>query len=281
MSEDTGIQAAVDAGALSVNAAQRVVKVWDEIPVAVIPRDMKVEVLEGALELSHSLGERPPRLDEVTQHHEVESFIAHVNHFKTDNTALWVDTRGPRIEACYDYHHGPGEPGWCRHRAVYACPLDEAWHRWTAITEGPMSQEELADFLDSNYEDLTSPPEDMVGPKPMDLLEMARDLQIHTKGQFSRKIDPATGEYAMVCKEEHTQQSTKIPRQFWIGIPVFCGGAAYRIEFRLRFKLSEGKPKFYISMHRGDAVMTDALNEVRARIAKETGVVMYAGRRVV
>ena len=63
---------------------------------------------------------------------------------------------------------------------------------------------------------------------------MARDLQIHTRGTFTKKLHPTTGDFALVCKQETEASSTPIPRAFLVALPVFEGGPLYQLEARIR-----------------------------------------------
>ncbi len=137
-----------------------------------------------------------------------------------------------------------------------------------------MTQEVFADWLDERMDDLASSED---GPEPIEMLEMARSLQIYTKGTFIKEINPENGTSMMVCKEEQSAESTKIHRSFFCGLRIFEGGALYSVEMRVKFKLAEGRPKFSYSIHREEELVSDAFMEMRVKIEEETERPVFAG----
>jgi uncharacterized protein YfdQ (DUF2303 family) len=276
--DTTGIKAAFDAGAAAADAESRIVDIsmhedGISVPVAIVPADMRVAVIHEALEAIERRQLAPSRCKGIATLTELDSFIAHVNRFRTDESVVFADKN--QLTAVYDYH-AHGAPQWCAHRAVYTCPLSKAWLRWTNVVASPLRQEALADFLDEHLDDLTSP-EAPGDATPVLMLEVARNLAIHTRGTFQRKINPTTGEHTMVCKEEHGESSTKIPPRFFLALPVYEGGVLYRVEVRIHFRLKEGVPLFTLIMHRSEEIVLDAFKAIRAAVIEQTGLAIFAG----
>jgi uncharacterized protein YfdQ (DUF2303 family) len=138
-----------------------------------------------------------------------------------------------------------------------------------------MKQDKFGDFIESRLEDL-SVAEGM--PKPNEILKMARDLQIVTKGVYSRTFDPTTGNGSLVCTtESEAVQSTVIPRAFLVAIPVFQGGDRYAVEARVRMQVVDGAPTFRYELHRRIEVEGHAFDEIRKAVAEKTGLPLFAG----
>lgn len=272
---------AIQAGVEMADAATRMVDWVEEsggmkIPVAFLGTNMRAEVLTEVLREIEQRKPHPTRCKGIARFTELDSFIAHVNRFKSDESVVFAIAQEHNLQAVYDYHSAD-QPAWCQHRAEYTCPLSREWSRWCGFAGKDRSQDEFANFVDEHLNDLTSPHDDEGAATPIDVLEMARNLAIHTKGTFERKLDPTTGEHTMVCKQEHGENSTKIPKAFYLALPVYEGGAKYRVEARIRFRIHHGSPAFAIVLHRKQEILEDAFNEVREQVAKKTKLPLYAG----
>jgi len=264
--EQTEVRAAVTAGAQAAKLKERMATL-DGIPIVLANGDQKVIVPREALELIAERQGHPARASGVSVHHQLDSFTAHVNRNKRPSTTLWADVEDQEVQAIYNYHGAEPEensyPGWLDYRARYSMPTADAWDFWTGKAGDTMHQDEFGDLIEERMDDLTS---GEGYPKPAALLEMARNLKIHTAGQFTRSVNPTTGESALVCKTEHTQDSTKIPRAFQIGIPVFRSGVSYAVECRIRFRLQHGNAIFSFEVHREREILLDAFSEAVASI---------------
>lgn len=278
------VAAAVQAGMEAAHASNRMTEVAG-VPVVLTPHRFTAKVMTEALEVADARAARPRRVCGRSAHLEVDSFIAHVNAFKRPESTLWADPERSHVLVIYNYHspaEAPEEapvPAWLDHVATYTCPKSPEWIEWMRQSARVMSQDAFADFMEVNAANLVGPMkkgED--GAAPIEILELARDLQIHVQGEFKRKLDPTTGEHSMVCKQEHSKSSTKIPRCFHVALRVFEGGAVYRIEARVRFKMREGTPIFSFTLHRADEVYRDAFVDVHAKVAKATGVPLFIGQ---
>ena len=275
------IEAAVQAGRESALAKDCLLNIddgtgEDTIPIAITPAGMSASVLHDILRIREERADGPRRTIGSATLVELASFVAHANRFKNENSVVFADTKSTRLTAIYDYHDRD-DPAWCGHRAVYSCPQAKEWVRWLERSGKFHSQDAFADFVEENLEDLTSPEKGKEGPQPAEILEMARNLNIHSKGVFERKVNPTTGEYTMVCKEENEASSTKIPRCFFLALRVFEGGDKYRVEARVRFKISEGRPSFCFVLHQASETIDKAFGEVRDAVMESTGLLLMAG----
>jgi uncharacterized protein YfdQ (DUF2303 family) len=253
----------------------------DGIPLVITPNG-SATILKGVLDLADERAASPRRRKGEAKFDELDSFIAHVNRFKDLDSAVFADIDDTTMTAVLDYHRAgaTADPRWGQHRSIYECPLSVQWQRWTGSNGVQMSQDDFAQFIESNMDDLASPTGnggDKDLPMPSEVLTMARNLVIHSKGTFSRSLNPTTGESSLVCKNENDPAvSTRIPRAFLLGIPVFEAGASYRMEARLRLHLS-GRAMFSYLLYRSDEILRDAFGEVRAKVADKTGLPVLAG----
>lgn len=290
--DDCNVAAALAAGEKIADARSRLHE-HGGVPVAVLPDDMKVVVLEKLIAVQDERADAPRRLRGLAVHQELGSFIAHVNRFKDADSVIYADTEKVKLTAVLNYHRGTliaidgepearaAEPRWSDHRSVYACPLSDQWNLWLAHHEKWMPQEVFGQFIEDNLTDLGNPTKhslDREMPDPTRVLEVARTLVVNAKCSFKREINPSTGEGVLLwAKENEARGSTKVPKAFLLGIPVFEGGELYRIEARLRYDVREGAARFCFSLYQPQTILRDAFAKVREEAQKSTRLVMFAG----
>lgn len=277
---DTDVSAAIRAGIELAPAETKIAFPITGIPVAITPAGAQVRVMKEVLEEAELRADAPKRRKGTATHQELESFIAHVNRFKDDGSAIFADVQRVQLLAVFDYHKADA-PRWGQHRAVYTCPLSRQWKLWLQQNEHEMSQDQFADFIDANLKDIASPPTggaisaDVA--QPAAVVEMARNLVVRSNTAFERKVDITTGATTLVSKDERDPSSTKIPRAFMLGIPVFEGGAVYAIEARVRLKMQNGRPTFSYSLFQTDEILRDAFGDVRKKVAEGTALPLFVG----
>jgi len=239
------------------------------------PGNTTVQLAKDVLDALDARCAGPQRRTGTTQLTEVDSFIAYLKRWGSERTVIYADTAQLKLTAVLDEHPaGACETAWRQHRAVYSCPRAAEWLAWTGQAERPLSQTAFGDWIETRLEDL-------VGadgfPKPTEMLTIARQLHVKTKGEFRRDINPTNGDSILVNKTETTSDSTQIPRAFAIAIPCFEGGDRYQIQARLRFALTDGVPVFAFTLHRCKEIERDAFGEVRAKVAEQTQMLLLAG----
>lgn len=212
------------------------------IPYVLVPKDMRIEVPKAAIELSDARAATPRARMGTAQHDELDSFIAHVNRFKDNASAIFADIQAVRLTAVLDYHpSGPSGARWGRHRPergrrrVGRCRAARGARR-----DGPQPH------------------------RPDQGRVLAPGERDHRRGE------PHLEARERVDLHE-------VPRAFVLGIPVFEGGTLYAIEARVRFAMREGKPSFSYSLYQHEKVLKDAFGEVRAKVAADTSLPVFAG----
>lgn len=209
---------------------------------------------------------------------DVHSFCDYLARYADPVQAVvYANVQAMTFEAVLNEHpRGDDEDstGWRDFRAGYACPRSPEWQAWTAKDGSGMKQDEFADFLEARLEDMTAT--DGL-PKPIEVLAVARQLHIKTKGTFQREINPTNGDSILVHKTETETGSTQIPRAFAIAVPVFEGGERYQVEARVRFAIGERGPVFSYTLHRRAEIERDAFSGVRAAIGGATGLPILSG----
>lgn len=240
---------------------------------------IRVEVARDILDTLIAMQAAPRRRQGTAEIYELESFTAHVNRYKGAGTMLWASPEDFTITAVYNDHpESPEGPvaftGWRDFQARYVCPRSAEWLAWTERDGKAMSQDSFADFVETRLEDLVNA---SGYPLPTEMLTMARDLVVMSKGTFRRQINVTTGASVLECKTETETGSTVIPRAFMLAIPVFEGGTRYQVEARIRFEMREGRPMFSFVLHRRREIERDAFNDARAAVTLATGLPVFAG----
>lgn len=274
---------AFEAGKLSADPARRAAFIEDPISTRVIPiiytedRDggSRIEVATDIEQYLERTAGRPERNRGTQTLSDPDSFCQHVNRFKTATTVIYADVSEFRLTAVYNEGGDALNPAWRDHRAVYTCPRSPQWLTWTSRDGKAQSQEDFADFIEANLQDLSAA---KGYPAPTEILTMARDLMVLTKGTYQRQINPTTGAGILVCKTETETGSTEIPRAFALAIPVFDGAAPYHVEARIRFALSGGQPTFAYTLHRRTEIERDAFFDVRKGVQEATERPVWAGK---
>jgi uncharacterized protein YfdQ (DUF2303 family) len=244
--------------------------------------DGSVHVLEDVHRHDEARAQAPLRRKGVAQLDELDSYVEYVNRYKSADAVAWADADRFSVSTVFNEHpEGPelDGAGFRDHRAVYTCPRSQEWIDWTSKDSKPMGQVAFGDWIEQHLDDLAGPNAELPDfPRPTEVLEMARKLSINIGGTFKREINPTTGEGTLISKQEHSQDSTKIPRAFLLKIPVFMNGTAYYCEARVRFVLGEGGPQFTYTMHNRNAIERDAFGEVRSAVASRCSIPVLAGK---
>lgn len=244
-----------------------------KIPVAIVNPGQTLRPLTKVIEIWESRADQPRRRKGTAQFFDLASFLAYVERMKSSHSVAWANPSDFYVKAVFDYHPAGGDPklaGWGHHTAEYTCPRSPEWQFWLEKEdEGDMSQDEFAQLIEDRFEEIQG------GdgfPNSAQLLEVARDLRVYSKATFERKVDPVTGQFSMVAKEDHEQHSTPIPRAFRLGLRIFDGGELYGVEARVRFRLVGGRPTFAFQLHRRTELERDAFGGIVAKVREQLPV---------
>lgn len=214
----------------------------------------------------------------------VNSFIEYVSRHGTDNTTVWVkaDYTAGKVELTAIVNdHGPDESSldrdWRDHRAYYAPAFSEEWKRWKGNDKKPMSQAEFATFIGDNLADIAGGEQ---LPSGADMLRMALDFEAKQDMRFKSAIRLQSGgvDLSFVQQEDTgTLEKMKLFDRFSVGIAVFWGDSAYRVDARLRYRVREGKLSFWYELIRADKVLEAAAVAIVAKIGTATNRTPFFG----
>lgn len=180
----------------------------------------------------------PKRRTGNAQMTRIESFIGHVNRFKSSASALFAkdDMQAPKLVSVLNYHeavnHELGDgtvqlgdadlslPDFGDHTATFAFPLSEEWKAWVA-KNGPrnaMNNIEFAEFLEERFVDIehvTDPSslnddirkaigESRLGGlgTPNDLFKLTDGLTIHESVIVGSHTKLSNGAHQLILKSD-------------------------------------------------------------------------------
>jgi uncharacterized protein YfdQ (DUF2303 family) len=256
-----------------VNAAALAIKrVTDESsPFVSLPSEFHVHDLEKTLPM-------PLRKRGTVTMNDAASFI---DYFKMHQMAsrIYGTIDPPKFVALMNDHR-KDEPGWGDHRIVYNCPLSKEWKEWKSFAGNPRDQIAFSEFMESHTPDIiSSAPDEPTGAM---MLEVATSFKAQKKVNFASGQRLDNGQVDFVFQEEiqgsaGAKGHIKVPERFFIGIPVFEGGAPYRIEAKLRYRLKDGGLSMWFELVRDHKVLEAAFLDIWKEIAEGTSTTIWRG----
>lgn len=250
----------------------------------------------------------------------LRSFIDLVNRHAKDESAVFVDPqwRQPHLTAVIDYHAatpsiapakdgkideealaayteqftGFDDPGarFLQHRINYDFPLSESWKTWLENNGTLMDQDDFARFIEEHINETASPENLEIADfqqkykmrcgSPIELVELARGLEVNVEQRVKSKSVLASGERQIVFETEHRDAQNNaidVPGLFLLNVPIFYGGEEQRIPCRLRYRVNSGVLKWGYEILRPDIYIDERVQEDVAAVERETGLPVYAG----
>lgn len=246
--------------------------------------------------------EHPKRRRGTATLTDLDSFIEHVNRFKSDESAVFAnDTRtDPSLTAVLDYHPAgaASAPDFGRHRSTFKFPLSDEWKAWHQSDKKAMGMRDFAEFLEDRIIDIEHPSDvsltdeamqgfiDKLGgigrvATPTRLLELSTGLSINENSTIKEATKLQSGEGHLVFQTEHLDAATgmvvDIPSLFLLAIPVFKKGDYYRVVARLRYRVHQGNLSFWYELWRTDRVFDHAYGEARGKVKEQTSLPVLLG----
>jgi len=260
---------------------------------------------------------KPARRTGTARLTDLQSLIDWTNRFKGSTSALFAkpDMKAPTLTCVADYHaEGPadqttstGDPTarHCHHRAIYDFPLSEEWLAWMAISGQPMEKDDLGEFIEANAKDIMDPTPAIIKGAESDkhenwenrlikiaqqiegrygqltqLLSMSKQFQVFESSDLKVSTNRDTGESEIQFLNEHKAADGKplnIPNLIIITIPVFMGGAPYRMPVRFRYRKMGGTVRFIMSIYNPEKAFKAAFEEASMAATEATELPMFLG----
>lgn len=238
---------------------------------AIVPEGHKLESL-----LNFQFSERPQRKKGSAALFDAESFCGYFSRFKDANSIIFVDQDAMSFRGVLNYHEE--ENGAPRH-GDFECSFKlretEPWKRWKAGHEKPKNQVDFARFIEDNLADIYAPP-------AAAMLELSRDLQVHSEAEFQSANKLSNGQTKLVYSEQIKatigQGTQEVPDKFTIRLAIFHGQAVRDIELRLRLRLSGGKLSMWWEIPRLEEILLSEMDSAASKIKDACGAPMFYGK---
>lgn len=271
----------------------------DEADVLLAPKGMAVHSVKPFLDAYRTAPERRVGTANLG---DLASFIAHAVRFKDADSAVFAhrDEDKPSLTSVLDYHpagEGNDRARFGKHRGHYAFPVSDQWRAWADVDGRPLGQVAFAEFLEEHIMDVVAPPSDgrtevgataldlvaAIGGRfggPTEIMQASRGLRITESAHVQQAVTLSTGEVELSYRTEHRDdqgQPLKVPTLFLIGVPVFDGGAAYRVAVRLQYRRKEGSVIWTMRRYRPELTFYHAFDEAVATVRAEAGLPVFIG----
>ena len=248
---------------------------------------------------------------------ELQSLVGWTERFKSDDSVLFADPdmTAPTLTCVADYHSkGPsdcttatGDPTarHCHHRGVYKFPLSNEWKEWMKISGKPQDKDVMGEFIEANAKDIMDPTPAIIKGKEdknnepwenrligtaqqiegrfgqlSQLLAMSKKFQVFEKSDLKVVSNRDTGEAELQFLNEHQTidgQPLVTPNLIIIAIPVFRGGAPYRMAVRFRYRKNGSAIEFALTIYNPEKVFEACFKEAVELAKNETGLPLFYG----
>lgn len=155
-------------------------------------------------------------------------------------------------------------PGWRDHRVILSLRPTAEWKTWDQ-NQGLHSQEKFAEIIDLGIKDI-------VEPAAADMLTLAETFEATVNVRFQQGANMQNGQRQLVFDETIDARAGKggslvIPDRFAIGLRLFVGGPAYRVEAKLKYRLRDGNLTIGYTLDRPDDVVRAAFTDIVQSVA--------------
>jgi uncharacterized protein YfdQ (DUF2303 family) len=238
---------------------------------AVVPRGTERQTID----LREYL-DAPVRAKGTVTAQTVDDFARYITrHDTTDGTTVWVDMDTALIVGVLD-DHGQEAPGWGQHRARLQLKPTDEWSHWTSLDGRLVDQETFAEHIEDGLKEI-------VDPAGTVMLEVAQSMQGHTKSDWKQAKRLSDGSISFVYHEEATATAggageMQIPERFVLGIAPFLGEEAYKVNARLRYRVTGGNLTIGYKLDRPGDVVRDAIDHIADRLAAQFADRVFIGK---
>lgn len=205
-----------------------------------------------------------------------QALIDYVNRFREPGSVLFADIDKGEVRCVLDYHLASdgkdAATGARQHKASLKLRPSEEFQRWNAISGKIMTQEEFADFLEENANDIAS-------PDPATMIDLARDLSASIGGSFRSKVDLQSGDRVFSYSRETTVDETiRVPKIIELQIPLYQGEEPMGLKMAFRYSVAGSGLKLGVEWRRVEYQRLALFQQIAFAVAEGTGVPVFIGR---
>lgn len=273
------------------------------VPVLSVPQGREIQSVKQYLD---EFLDRPERRRGMSTLVTQESFITAVLRFMGGSSIIFADPnpKAPSLLAIFDYHEkgtteevddGEVAAGWCQHKAKLALRMSKEWEAWYGIHEKQLDQASFAAFIADHVQDCVLVDDAAEAELPVRelrellqarlggpnaLMKLGRGLEVNLGVQVKNMLTLETGEIKVAYVETQSSEGgapITTPNLFYITIPVFYGGGAYRIPVRLRYRMAGSDVRWSFHLYRPDLTFEHAFAELIEKVREKTELPVVLG----
>lgn len=238
----------------------------------------KAHAIPAGLEV-HDLDiyyENPRRIAAERKALTVAGLTEYLRAYQEDRTVVHANPTTGCVKVIFDYHE-PDTPHHGDHTITFTPTPSRKLQEWGTKDGRLMGQREFAEWIDEHAEDVVSPDSAKV-------LEIAQTMEATKTVDFKSATRLSGAQDVQISYTEETDTSAGerghmvIPEVVTIGIPVFEGDDAYKIDARIRYRIDDGRLTIGYKLLRLEDVKEDAINlilEAIGTVAEEVSVPVY------
>lgn len=208
--------------------------------------------------------------------HDAESFCKYFKDHESPASVVFADTQTCEFKAILDYH-GMGEQpaGWREHKANFTLMTTPEWKEWNEWSKKQFSQQQFAEFLESNLPDIKSPP-------AAAMLDISKDLKIHNEATFNGGVKLSNGQqrvtYVEDIKATVGSSAMEVPERFTIRVSAYVGTEPVEVDAFLRLRIRDGKLSIWYELLRPHKVKESAFSDAVKQISAGCGKPVLLGK---
>lgn len=220
----------------------------------------------------------PRRTKATASFADVDSFLAYVARHKiVGSTVAWCNFNPQSFaldfSAVIDDHAAAGIGGWRSHKATFKPELSAEWKVWKAEDRKAMGQIEFAEWIQEHDTDINSNAGDGF-PTSLAMMKMATEFVANEERKLSSTVKLQSGGVRLTYiadPDKGTEAHMQMFEKFALGMPVFHGCSAWRIDARLKYRNNSGKLAFIYELIRADRVHEAAAKELVGKVKAGLG----------
>lgn len=216
---------------------------------------------------------RPRRKTGIVAAHDAPAFIAYMTKHALPETEVWADLGLQQLVAVINTHRGittetpdpagpnvEGAAGWGDHRLELALHKTPAWKAWEKFDRQFLAQTTFAEHIEERLPDFAL-------PSGAEMLELAQSFKASTKVKFESSKRLASGETTLEYREVTEAKAgpkgdIAIPDIFTLGLSPFDGCDTFKVNARLRYRISDGSLSLGYVLERPEDVLRLAFDDI-------------------
>jgi uncharacterized protein YfdQ (DUF2303 family) len=204
---------------------------------------------------------------------DLASFLAYLAEYKRPESRVFaaLEKEPATFTAVIDWHKplalaetAAVQAGWCGHEVTLELRSSIQFQAWKAKDGKMMAQADFAEFLKDNRLDV-------IQPCNADLLGLVMGLELTAERRCLGKVATNQGQALKFEEDVRAEQGGKpvvLPSEIKLALPLFVGGGLVQLTADFKVRMESGRLSFGYRLLGLDRAVRDAVELMRAEIAK-------------